>query len=262
MKRTRPLPGALPCSTGRDALSCAAISLLFVAASSLANAQDAGRAGRFAVGIEGEFRARSEEAAERRLADAVRIARTMSDTPAVASLLTRARGVYIVPSYGRVALGAGAAGGSGVLMTRRADGGWGNPAFFTMGGLGIGLQAGAERGPIALLLMNQKAVDSFRKLNNFSLGADAGYTVVNHSRMAAASTTGDVVAWAGGKGMFGNAATVSVSDIRYNRDVTLAYYGKPVSAQQVIDSVATDQRADALRTALGGRGQAAPSHDR
>lgn len=236
---------------------CAAVSLLFLSALAGAGDQDAGRSTRFAVGIEGEFRARSEEAAQRRLAEAARVARTMSSVPAIADLLGRARGVYIVPVYGRAAVGVGAAGGSGVLMIRRADGHWGNPAFFTIGGIGLGLQAGAESGPIALLLMNQKALDSFRKRDNFALGADAGLTVVNYSRITAASTAGDVVAWSGGKGLFGNAATLSISDIRYHQDLMQAYYGKPVTAQQVIDGAARDPRADALRKALGERGHGA-----
>lgn len=236
---------------------CAAISLLFLGALAGADAQDPECGTRFATGIEGEFHARSEEAARRRLADATRIARAMSSIPAIADLLGRARGVYIVPVYGRAALGLGAAGGSGVLMVRRADGHWGDPAFFTMGGVGLGLQAGAESGPIALLLMNHKAVESFRKHDNFALGADAGLTVVDYSRIARASTAGDVLAWSGGKGLFGNAATFSVNDIRYNRELMQAHYGKPVSAQQIIEGTARDPRADALRHALGERRQAA-----
>lgn len=253
-------------SSLRDALApparrrmpyCAAVSLLFLSALAGAGAQEAGRSTRFAVGIEGEFRAWSEEAAQRRLADAAGVARTMSSTPGIAGLLGRAHGVYIVPVYGRAALAVGVAGGSGVLMIRRADGRWGNPAFFTMGEIGAGLQAGAEGGPIALLLMNQKAVDSFRKCDNFALGADAGLTVVNYSRIAAASTAGDALAWSGGKGLFGNAATLSVCDICYNQELMQAHYGKPVPVQQLIDGAAPDPRADELRKALGERGQAA-----
>lgn len=255
------LHGVLARSARRDVLRAAALSLLLLIPSPGATAQDAGRGERFAVGIEGEFRARSQEAAERRLAGAALAVRAMSANPAIADLLRRARGVYIVPAYGRAALGVGAAGGSGVLMSRHADGHWGNPAFFTMGGLGIGLQAGAEDGPIALLLMNQKAIDRFRKRNNFSLSADAGLTIVNYRRMTAGSTASDVIAWSGGKGVFGNAATVSVNNIRYNHDLTHAFYGKPVSAQQAIDGAAPDRRAHALRTALGEQTQAAPALD-
>jgi len=243
----RPMPGRALCGL--------AASLLLLAAMPGASAQD-GRAGAQpspAATQDGETGAQRKEAANRRLADAAGVVRTMSATPALAELLRMARGAYIVPVYGRAALGVGAAGGSGVLMTRRTDGGWSNPAFFTMGGLSVGLQAGAEGGPIALLLMNQKAVDHFRKRNNFSLSADTGLTVVNFARMKQGSTAGDVVAWSGGKGLFGNALTVAVNNIRYNQRLTHAHYGKPLTAQEAIDSAAPDPQAEALRAALGNQ---------
>lgn len=166
-------------------------------------------------------------------------------------LLHQALGVYIVPSYGRAALGVGAAGGSGVLLVKRADGSWGNPAFYNIGALSIGLQAGAEGGPIALLLMNPKAVDSVRKKNNFSLSADAGLTVVNFARVATGTVSGDVIAWSGNKGLFGNAATIAINDIHFNGKLTEAYYGKPTTALQALDSTQADPQADDLRKALG-----------
>lgn len=193
---------------------------------------------------------RRQQAANRRLDDAAGVVRTMAAAPGIVDLLGRARGVYIVPTYARAALGVGGVGGSGVLMLKRADGSWGNPAFYNIGGFNIGLQAGAEGGALALILLNQKAVDSFRDKNNFSLSADAGLTVVNFARMAQGSTTGDVVAWSGGKGLFGNAATIGVNNVRYNERLTEAYYGKPLTALQAVDSTPAHPKADALRKML------------
>jgi lipid-binding SYLF domain-containing protein len=207
-----------------------------------------GQAGR---GTDSDSATRRRQTAVRRVSDAVGVVHTMSNESGMAALLGRARGVFIVPTYGRAALGVGGAGGAGVLMVRRADDAWGNPVFYNIGGLGIGLQAGVEGGPIALVLMNQKAVDSFRNRNNFSLSADAGLTVVNFARMAQGSTAGDVVAWSGSKGLFGNAATVGINDVRYNQRLTEAYYGKPMTALQAIDSTETNAQADALRKVLG-----------
>jgi lipid-binding SYLF domain-containing protein len=191
-----------------------------------------------------------QQAAYKRVSDAVGVVHKMANETGMADLLGQALGVYIVPSYGRAALGVGAAGGSGVLIVKRADGAWGNPAFFNTGGVSIGLQAGAEGGPIALLLMNPKAVDSFRKKNNFSVSADAGLTVVNYARVASGTVSGDVIAWSGNKGLFGNAATIAVNDVRFNARLTDAYYGKPTTAQQALDSPEVNPQADALRKAL------------
>jgi lipid-binding SYLF domain-containing protein len=198
----------------------------------------------------GDTATRRQQAAAKHLADATAVANTMSAAPGMRSLLAKARGVYIVPTYARAALGVGAEGGSGVLMVKQNKGSWGNPVFFNLGGISLGLQAGAEGGAIALILMNDKAVDGFRKRNNFSLSADAGLTVVNFARMAQGTTTGDVVAWSGSKGLFGNAATVAINDIRYNQGLTEAYYGKPMTALQAIDSAEPNPQADPLRRVL------------
>jgi lipid-binding SYLF domain-containing protein len=225
-----------------------AAALLLLAAQATASAQNGGSD---ATAPAADTPARRHESAVKRVSEAVAVVHTMNNERGMSGLLDRMRGVYIVPKYGRAALGVGASGGPGVLMLRRADGSWGNPVFYNIGGISIGLQAGAEGGPLALLLMNQKAVDSFRNKNNFSLSADAGLTVINFARMARGSTGGDVVAWSGNKGLFGNVATVGVSDIRYNAPLTEAYYGKPLTALQAIDNTELNPQADALRQVLG-----------
>jgi SH3 domain-containing YSC84-like protein 1 len=93
-------------------------------------------------------------------------------------------------------------------------------------------------------------VESFRSKNNFSLSGDAGFTVVNFARLAEGTTAGDVVAWSSNKGLFGNVATLSLNDIRYNQRLTTAYYGKAMTAQQVIDSTEMNPQAEALRKVL------------
>lgn len=231
-------------------LACA----LLCAGAAPAQAQTAGASGAAASGQAGPSAgsaSQRQQAAYKRVSDAVGVVHAMAGESGMTELLGRARGVYIVPSYGRAALGVGAAGGSGVLMARRTDGSWGNPAFYTIGALSIGLQAGAEGGPIALLLMNQKALDHFRNKNNFSLSADAGITVVNFARMARGSLAGDVIAWSGNKGLFGNVATIAVNDIRFNPRLTEAYYGKATTALEALDSVQANPQAEALRKALG-----------
>jgi len=234
----------------------ALLMLAFALPAATAQASQGARA------VDSDSATRRQQAAVKHVSDAVGVVHTMNDDAGMTALLGRARGVFIVPTYGRAALGVGGAGGAGVLMVRHADGAWGNPVFFDIGGLSIGLQAGVEGGPIALVLLNQKAVDSFRNRNNFSLSADAGLTVVNFARMARGSTAGDVVAWSGSKGLFGNAATVGINDVRYNQRVTEAYYGKPMTALQAIDSTETNAQADALRKVLGSPSTPAGSSGR
>ena len=60
------------------------------------------------------------------------------------------------------------------------DGRWSGPAFYNMGGVSIGAQAGVSSGQIALILMDDRALRTFGQDNKFSLNADAGLTFVNY----------------------------------------------------------------------------------
>jgi lipid-binding SYLF domain-containing protein len=194
---------------------------------------------------------RQEATASRHVTDAVAVVRAMDAEPRMRTLLQESKGVFIVPSYGRAALGVGASGGTGILVVRRAGGEWSSPAFYNMGGLSVGLQAGAQGGSLALVLMNDKAVNEFVKRNNFSLNAKAGLTVINWSRMAQGSAgTGDVVAWSGTKGLFGDLVTIEVNDVRYNQGLTNAYYHRTLPVSDVIAGAASNAQAAPLVQAL------------
>lgn len=183
--------------------------------------------------------------------DAAAVVKRMENEPGMNKLLQQAKGVFIVPEYGRAALGVGGSGGAGVLLAKN-NGTWGNPVFYNIGGISIGAQAGAEAGPIAMVLTNDKAVNSFRQQNNFSLSADAGLTIVDWSKVAQGNAgTGDIVAWSGTKGLFGSAA-IGVQDIRFSQDQTSAYYRREVAANDVISGKVQNPHADVLKEALAG----------
>lgn len=194
---------------------------------------------------------KDEAAATKHVDDAVAVVRRMESESGMSNLLQQAKGVFIVPTYGRAALGVGGSGGAGVLLVKRDGGTWSDPVFYNIGGINIGLQAGAEAGPIALVLNNDKAVDSFMQKNNFSLSADAGLTVVDWAKTAQGTVgTGDVVAWAGTRGLFGNVASIGVNDIRFNQGQTNAYYGQAVAATDVVNGKVKNPQANALKQAL------------
>lgn len=196
--------------------------------------------------------ARPAQSATRRVSDALGVVRQLEAVPRMKQLLQQAKGVLIVPSYGRAALGVGAHGGAGLLLLKRSDGSWSGPAFYDLGGLTLGLQAGAEGGAIAMILNNDKAVSEFMKKNNFALSAEAGLTVVNWSRLAQGMAgTGDVVAWSAAKGLFGDAVAVGVNDIRFNQDLTNAYYGRTLSPSDIADGNVSNPQARPLQQALG-----------
>lgn len=223
-----------------------ALSLLLLAVSSFtppASAQGA---------QEGESKPGAEASASKHVRDAVAAVRRMESDPTMQRVMKDAKGVYIVPTYGRIALGVGGQGGVGVLLVKHGSE-WRDPGFYNIGGISIGAQAGAEGGPVAFVLKNEKAVQRFNDKNNFSLSADAGITVINWTKVAQGSTgEGDVVAWSGTKGLFGNVATLGINDIHFNQRMTSAYYGKTASATDVINGKLKNPASDTLKQALAG----------
>lgn len=174
-------------------------------------------------------------------------------------LLQQAKGVLVVPEYGQAALGVGARGGTGVLFVKRGST-WGDPAFYNIGGVSAGVQAGIQGGAIAMVLNNQKALDSFKQDNNFSLNADAGLTVVNWAKEAQGSAgKGDVTVWADTKGLFGG-LTVSVTDINFDESQTGAFYGQKIaSAKDVVEGRLKAPRSPELQRAVAALSGASSS---
>jgi lipid-binding SYLF domain-containing protein len=101
--------------------------------------------------------------------------------------------------------------------------------------------------------MNDKAVNGFKEKNKFNISADAGLTVVAWSKAAQGNIgNGDVVAWSGSKGLFGNVATIGLNDVHFNAKATQAYYGKATSVMDVMSGNASNPHGDPLKQALAG----------
>ncbi|MDT8386213.1 MAG: lipid-binding SYLF domain-containing protein [Thiogranum sp.] len=159
-------------------------------------------------------------------------------------VLNQARAVFIVPDYGRAALGVGGAGGQGLLVAKN-EGSWSAPAFYNIGAINVGVQAGIEAGEIAFLIMSEPAMEGFRDEHNFSLNADAGLTIVDFSArgQASAGKGEDVIVWADTEGLFADLA-VSVSDIFWDEEANQAYYNQSVALTDIIDGNVQDPMAD------------------
>jgi SH3 domain-containing YSC84-like protein 1 len=190
--------------------------------------------------------------AQDRINNSVTVVSRMKAEPATAALLAQARGVLLVPNYGKGAWIVGGQGGKGVLLVRRGTR-WSDPAFYSLGGISIGLQIGGAAGPIALILMTDKAIVQFRdRTGAWSLGADAGLTVVNnseHQGIAGTTPPADVVVWSGTKGLFGG---ISAGAMRVQSDGALndAYYNGLVTTRQILTGAVRNANADPLRDAL------------
>jgi lipid-binding SYLF domain-containing protein/predicted outer membrane protein len=191
--------------------------------------------------------------ARQEVGEAIKVVQKMNTDPELKKLLTQAKGIFIVPDFARAGLIIGGSGGSGVLLAH-STGAWSNPAFYNMGAVSFGAQAGGSAGQIAMVLMTDKALHQFERNNTFSLNADAGLNIVNWSARAQGSWgKGDIVMWSDAEGAYAG-ATVSASDINFDEAETRAYYGRPVAATDVLNGKVASGPADAqqLRQTLAG----------
>jgi len=197
--------------------------------------------------------------AARHVDEATAVVRKMAALAPERDLLREARGVFIVPRYGRAALGVGAAGGAGVLVVKQAGGGWGGPAFYDLGALSAGAQAGGEGGAVVLALLNETAVNRFMQKTAFALTAGVGLTLIDWSRRRqGAIGDGDVVIWSAVRGLYANLMAVGISGIRYNDTLTRAYYGQFINLPDAVAGRYLNRQSDALRQALGAVAPAPP----
>lgn len=167
------------------------------------------------------------------LQEAIQVVQQMQSDAEVNKLLQQAKGIFVVPDYATAALIIGGSGGEGVLIPK-TNNEWGHPAFYDIGSASLGAQAGVAAGSIAMILMNDKALQSFNQQNNFSLDAKAGLSIVDWSARAQAQAgTGDIVVWTDTEGLFGE-VSIGVSDINWDDEENTAFYGEEVTAEQIL----------------------------
>ncbi len=121
--------------------------------------------------------------------------------------LNHAKGVLIFPQVIKGGFIFGGSGGTGVLLVRdEKTGDWSEPAFYTIGSVTFGLQAGGEAAEVVMLAMTQKAIDSLLS-SSFKLGGDASIAIgpVGAGAKAQAdipNITGDFISFAKSKGLY------------------------------------------------------------
>lgn len=193
----------------------------------------------------------AETRARQLVTDAAAVIQKMKTDAKLEGLMKTARGIFIVPSYGQIAVGVGGSGGKGVMLARM-DESWSEPAFYSIGEISVGAQLGATGGSIAMLLMSDRAVAEFNRDTSFSLDADAGFTLVDYSASAQARLGAgeDVIFWSETEGAFAGAA-LGVTAISWDETENAAYYGQEVTAGQVLTGeVKSPQGSEVLRSQL------------
>lgn len=161
-----------------------------------------------------------------------------------------AKGLFIVPQLLRGAFVFGGAGGSGVLLVRDdKTGEWSQPAFYTVGAVSFGFQAGGDTSELIFVIRTQKGLEEFYR-SDFKLGAETGVSIGPVGGSAAVGgLTGDILSYGRTKGAFAgmalDGARIAVSD-----ESNELYYGRGIRPVDILvkRSVSNPKSAD-LRAA-------------
>ena len=125
-------------------------------------------------------------------------------------------------------------GGTGVVVARTQNG-WSGPSAIGTGGLGAGLQAGAEIAELVIVLNTPAAVDAFATGGNVTLGGAMGVAAGPIGRTAEGSVTlqAAMYTYSRTQGLFAG-ISIEGTVISTRDDLNEAYYGKPVAARDIL----------------------------
>lgn len=166
-----------------------------------------------------------------------------------------ARGVLIFPQVIKGGFIFGGSGGTGVFLARDPrTGNWSEPAFYSIGSMTFGFQAGGESAQVIMLAMTRRAVESLMS-SSFKLGGDASVALGPIGGGAQASAdiprvNADFVSFAKSKGLYAG-LNLQGSVIAVRDSLNLAYYGKQVRPSDIIvGHTVSNSGANKLRAML------------
>lgn len=185
----------------------------------------------------------SVKEAESQASKASQVFQEIMDTPDKGIpqvLIDNAECIAVFPSVVKVGFIFGGRGGKGLVSCRdKKTRAWGTPLFLKIGGVGFGLQLGAEAVDLVLVVMNPQAADLFRKGGRLELGGEASASAGPVGRTAAAETDlptlrSKILSYSRSRGLFAGLeikGSVITRDDKLNR----AVYGTKKSDQTILD---------------------------
>jgi lipid-binding SYLF domain-containing protein len=195
--------------------------------------------------------AATEQEVVNQSASILRQFRRMPERGIPAGVMRNAKGLAIVTVV-KIGLGLSGKGGQGVVVARTGSG-WSGPSFVGTGGAGWGPQIGAQISEFVFVLNTNRAVRAFSKDGNVTLGAEVSAAAgpVGRDLQAGVTPTAAIYTYSRSKGLFAG-ASLEGAVIATQKTANARYYGRPVSARQILSgSVAPPPGTRALRAALG-----------
>jgi len=180
--------------------------------------------------------------------------RNSADKGIPEELWRKAECVIVIPSMKKAAFVVGGEYGSGVMSCHNAAQ-WSAPVFMQIAKGSWGLQIGAEKTDLVLLVMNRRGVEKLLD-DKISLGGDASVAAGPVGRNAAAATDAqlhaEMLAYSRSQGLFAG-IDLSGGVLRPDKEALNRAYGPSVTATEVVTGtkhVATLEDARPFLTAL------------
>lgn len=182
---------------------------------------------------------------------------TNSDNGVPLELLRKAECVIVLPSVKKAAFIVGGSYGRGVMTCRGGAnfrGRWSAPSMMQSMGGSFGFQVGGQATDFVILVMNDKGARALLN-GKVKLGGDASIAAGPVGRTAEAATNlamnAEMLSYSRAQGVFAG-VSLSGSTLGPDEEANQAYYGKKVSATEIIvnHAVATPASARVLLATL------------
>lgn len=175
-----------------------------------------------------------------RLTSSLSILKELSNIPdsgAFVELLRQSEGIAIYPSLFKVGFVIGGQYGEGVIFKRDiATGKWYGPVFVKLTGLSLGAQIGVQNVGLVLVLMNEKAVNSFIS-SSVTLGGNVSVSAGPLGRSLSADTDyklqASIYSYSVSKGFFAG-LSLQGSIVQVDTDANKQYYESDISPTEAL----------------------------
>jgi lipid-binding SYLF domain-containing protein len=128
--------------------------------------------------------------------------------------------------------------GSGVVVARLPDGSWSAPSCIATGGVGFGLQVGADLSEFVVVLNSPEAVRSFCVAGNLTIGgslsAAAGPIGTGGAVQMALSHPAPMFSYSRSKGMYAG-LSLEGTVLFERKDANKEFYGQPIPAKDLLE---------------------------
>ncbi|MEL6365946.1 MAG: lipid-binding SYLF domain-containing protein [Pseudomonadota bacterium] len=154
------------------------------------------------------------------------------DLSYVRANMDKAKALIIAPQIVKAGFIWGGSGGNAVLLVRdEVTGRWGQPAFYTLGSVTFGLQAGAEVSEAVMMVMTTRGVDSLLR-SSVKFGGDVS-VAAGPVGAGAKAQTADVLAFTRAKGLYGG-LNLEGAVVKPRNDRNKIYYDAQITPNDVI----------------------------